>query len=92
MLGPCPTRGAAGPRKRPMTRSLPTAATSTRLRGRDGMRVVKLLFAGTSLDKARRIFERTTRCWPGLKVILHQPAPVPSRIQLGSPNSVPRGM
>jgi hypothetical protein len=31
---------------------------------RDGMRVVELLFGGTNLDKARRIFERTAEHQP----------------------------
>jgi len=35
---------------------------------RDGRRVVEMVFAGISLDKARRIFERMTKRRP------HQPA------------------
>ena len=32
---------------------------------RDGRRVVDLVFAGTSLDKAKRIFDRVTKCRRG---------------------------
>jgi hypothetical protein len=39
---------------------------------KDGMRVVKLLFAGTSLDKARRIFERTTQHRPRIRLTIRQ--------------------
>jgi hypothetical protein len=36
------------------------------------MRVVELLFAGTSLDKARRIFERTTQHRPRIRLTIRQ--------------------
>jgi hypothetical protein len=39
---------------------------------KDGMRVVDLLFAGTSLDKARRIFERTTQRRPRIRLTIRQ--------------------
>jgi hypothetical protein len=39
---------------------------------KDGMRVVELLFAGTSLDKARRIFERTTKHRPRIRLTIRQ--------------------
>ena len=39
---------------------------------RDGMRVVELLFAGTSLDKARRIFERITKHLPRIRLTIRQ--------------------
>ena len=39
---------------------------------RDGMRVVELLFAGTSLTKARRIFERTTQHRPRIRLTIRQ--------------------
>jgi hypothetical protein len=35
-----------------------------KVESRDGMRVVELLFAGTSLAKARRIFEQTHKHRP----------------------------
>jgi hypothetical protein len=37
---------------------------------RDGMRVVELLFAGNKIDKARRIFERTTRHRPHIRLTI----------------------
>jgi hypothetical protein len=36
------------------------------------MRVVELLFTGTSLDKARRIFERTTQHRPRTRLTIGQ--------------------
>ena len=39
---------------------------------KDGMRVVELLFAGTSLDKARRIFERITKHRPRIRLTSRQ--------------------
>ena len=39
---------------------------------KDGMRVVDLLFAGSSLDKAKRIFERTTKHRPGIRLTIRQ--------------------
>ena len=39
---------------------------------RDGMRVVELLFAGTNLDRARRIFERTTQHQPCIRLTIRQ--------------------
>ena len=39
---------------------------------RDGMRVVELLFAGTSLGKAGRIFERTTQHRPRIRLMIRQ--------------------
>jgi hypothetical protein len=39
---------------------------------KDGMRVVELLFAGTSLDKARRIFKRTTKHRPRIRLTIRQ--------------------
>jgi len=46
------------------------------LTSNNGMRVVELLFAGTSLDKARRIFERTTKHRPRIRLTIR---PGPSR-------------
>jgi hypothetical protein len=37
-------------------------------RSKDGQTVAGLLFAGSSLDKARRIFERTTKHWPRIRL------------------------
>ena len=39
---------------------------------KDGMRVVELLFAGTSLDKARRIFTRMTEHRPRFRLTIRQ--------------------
>ena len=39
---------------------------------RDGQRVVDLVFAGTSLDKAKRIFDRMTKRRPRIKLTLRQ--------------------
>jgi hypothetical protein len=39
---------------------------------RDGMRVVELLFAGNNLDKARRIFERTHKDRPRIRLTIRQ--------------------
>ena len=39
---------------------------------RDGQRVVDLVFAGTSLDKARRIFERMTQHRPRIRLTIRQ--------------------
>jgi len=39
---------------------------------KDGMRVIELLFAGTNLDKARRIFERTTKHRPRIRLTIRQ--------------------
>ena len=41
-------------------------------RSRDGQRVVDLVFAGTSLDKAKRIFDRMTKRRPRIKLTLRQ--------------------
>jgi hypothetical protein len=52
----------------------PTAVTSTRSRSgsRDGLRVELVLYAGNNLDKARRIFERTTRHRPRIRLTIRQ--------------------
>ena len=39
---------------------------------RDGPRVELMLYAGNSLDKARRIFERTTKHRPRIKLTIRQ--------------------
>ena len=39
---------------------------------KDGTRVVELVFAGTSFDKARRIFERTTKHRPRIRLTIRQ--------------------
>jgi hypothetical protein len=39
---------------------------------RDGQRVVDLVFAGTSLDKARRIFDRLTQHRPRIRLTIRQ--------------------
>ena len=38
----------------------------------DGLRVMLLLYAGNNLDKARRIFERTTKDRPRLRLTIRQ--------------------
>jgi hypothetical protein len=40
---------------------------------RDGQRVLDLVFAGSSLDKARRIFERITKHRPRTRVLQQHP-------------------
>ena len=37
---------------------------------RDGQRVVDMLFAGSNLDKARRIFERMTKHRPRIRLTI----------------------
>jgi AraC-like DNA-binding protein len=49
-----------------------TAATSTRKWSRDGLRVMMLLYAGNNLDKARRIFERTHKNRPRIRLTTRQ--------------------
>ena len=39
---------------------------------RDGQRVVDMLFAGSNLDKARRIFERMTKRRPRIRLTIRQ--------------------
>jgi hypothetical protein len=39
---------------------------------RDGQHVLDLVFAGTSLDKARRIFERITQHRPRIRLTIRQ--------------------
>jgi hypothetical protein len=39
---------------------------------RDGLRVELMLYAGSNLDKARRIFERTTKHRPGVRLTIRQ--------------------
>jgi hypothetical protein len=39
---------------------------------RDGLRVELMLYAGNSLDKARRIFERTTKHRPRVRLTIRQ--------------------
>jgi hypothetical protein len=39
---------------------------------RDGQRVVSLLFAGSSLDKAHRIFDRMTKQRPRMRLTIRQ--------------------
>jgi hypothetical protein len=39
---------------------------------RDGLRIEQLLYAGNNLDKARRIFERTTKHRPRIRLTLRQ--------------------
>ena len=39
---------------------------------RDGLQVELILYAGNNLDKARRIFERTTRHRPRVKLTIRQ--------------------
>jgi hypothetical protein len=39
---------------------------------RDGMRVVDFVFVGTSLDKARRIFDRMIKHRPGIRLAIRQ--------------------
>jgi hypothetical protein len=43
---------------------------------REGQRVVDLVFAGTSLDKAKRIFDRMIKRRPRIKLTLRQRTPV----------------
>ena len=39
---------------------------------RDGQRVLDLVFAGSSLDKARRIFDRITKHRPRIRLTIRQ--------------------
>ena len=39
---------------------------------KDGQRIEELLFAGNSLDKARRIFERTIKHGPCIRLTIRQ--------------------
>jgi hypothetical protein len=39
---------------------------------RDGQRIAELLFAGSSLDKARRIFERMVKHRPRIRMTIRQ--------------------
>ncbi len=39
---------------------------------RDGLRVELMLYAGNNLDKARRIFERTTKQRPRIRLTIRQ--------------------
>jgi hypothetical protein len=39
---------------------------------RDGQRVVDMLFAGSNLDKERRIFERMTKHRPRIRLTIRQ--------------------
>jgi hypothetical protein len=39
---------------------------------RDGQRVVDMLFAGSNLDKARRIFDRMTKHRPRIRLTIRQ--------------------
>ena len=39
---------------------------------RDGQRVVDMVFAGSNLDKARRIFERMTKHRPRIRLTIRQ--------------------
>jgi hypothetical protein len=43
---------------------------------RHGQRITQLLFAGSSLDKARRIFDRMTKHRPRFRVTIRQRTPV----------------
>jgi hypothetical protein len=43
---------------------------------KDGQRIVELLFAGSSLDKGRRIFDRMTRHRPRIRLTIRQRARV----------------
>ena len=46
---------------------------------RDGQRVVDLVFAGPSLDKGKRIFDRMTKRRPRIKLTLRQRTRVPQQ-------------
>jgi hypothetical protein len=39
---------------------------------RDGQRIVEMVFAGSSLDKARRIFERMVKHRPRIRLTIRQ--------------------
>lgn len=41
-------------------------------RSQDGLRVELMLYAGNNLDKARRIFERTTKHRPRIRLPIRQ--------------------
>jgi hypothetical protein len=56
---------------------------------KDGMRVVDLLFAGSSLDKAKRIFERTTKHRPRIRVTIRQRTRVLEQWPKAAPESTP---
>jgi len=43
---------------------------------RDGQRIVEIVFAGSSLDKARRIFERMVKHRPRIRLTIRQRARV----------------
>jgi hypothetical protein len=56
---------------------------------KDGMRVVDLLFAGSSLDKARRIFERMTQHRPRIRLTIRQRTRVLEQWPKPPPDSTP---
>jgi hypothetical protein len=39
---------------------------------RDGQRIAELVFGGSSLHKARRVFDRMTRRWPRIRLTIRQ--------------------
>jgi hypothetical protein len=63
-----------GPKKKPTIRCLPNRRNFYKVEkwSRDGMWVVELLFVGTSLDKARCIFELTTQHRPRIRLTIRQ--------------------
>jgi hypothetical protein len=59
--------------RRRTTRSVPTAANyKVEKWSRDGLRVEFMLYAGNNLDKARRIFERTSKYRPRTRLTIRQ--------------------
>jgi hypothetical protein len=59
--------------RRRTTRSMVTAANYKVVKwSRDGLRVEFTLYAGNNLDKARRIFERTSKYRPRTRLTIRQ--------------------
>ena len=70
MLAQRPTRS----KKRRITPSTPTGRNFYKVEkwSRDGLRVELMLYAGNNLDKARRIFDRTTKHRPRIRLTIRQ--------------------
>jgi hypothetical protein len=56
---------------------------------KDGQRVIDLAFAGSNLDKARRIFERMTKHRPRIRLTIRQRTRVLEQWPKPPPDSTP---
>jgi hypothetical protein len=56
---------------------------------KDGQRVIDLAFAGSSLDKARRVFERMTKHRPRMRLTIRQRRRVLEQWPKPPPDSTP---